>query len=373
MNTRTHILVALTAVAAALGAQKTPGAAVRLEQTFNAAAEALRTGDLDKAEAGFLQVLRADPRSMPALGNLGVVYSRQDRPAEAVKVYRQALKLAPNEPGLLLNLGLAHLKLDQYLEAKPLFADLVTRSPRNRQFRELFATSQLYTGDAAAAVADLERLAREPGDKAGALYLLALGYLKLQKAEDAAGAFSALLTELPPARAKFLEGRARLETGLFDEALGALLQAHESEPALPGLATELGKVYVSLRDADKATAHLRKALEQNPNDLEAAYYLGAQLVQTGDFAPGARYLERVRRLRPQLWGTAYYLGKAKLAMKEPVEAVTLLQEALRAAPGDRSVQYQLGRALLAAGKQAEGRAILSKVGSTAPAETLIRK
>ena len=372
MNTRIHILVALTAITAALGAQ-TPGAAVRLEQAFDAAAQALRGGDLEKAEAGFLQVLRSDPKSMPALGNLGVVYSRQDRPAEAVKVYRQALKLAPNEPGLLLNLGLAHLKLDQYAEAKPLFQDLVTRSPRNRQFRELLATSQVYTGDAAQAVADLERLAREPGEKAGSLYLLALGYLKLQKPEQAAGAFSALLAELPPARAKFLEGRARLETGLFDEALAVLQEAYQAEPALRGLETELGKVYVSLRDADQAVTHLRKALEQNPNDLEAAYYLGAQLVQSGGFASGAPHLERVRKLRPQLWGTAYYLGKAKLAMKHPEEAVTLLREALQAAPGDRSVQYQLGRALLAAGKQAEGRAMLAKVGSTAPVEAPIRK
>lgn len=372
MKTRIRILVALTAIAAALGAQS-PGAAVRLEQTFNAAAQALRAGDLEKAAAGFQEVLRGDPRSIPALGNLGVVYSRQDRPAEAVKVYRQALRLAPNEPGLLLNLGLAHLKMDQYAEAKPLFADLVMRRPRNRQFRELLATAQIYTGETAPAVAGLERLAREPGDNAGALYLLALGYLKLQKAAEAAAAFEALVAVLPAARAKYFEGRARLETGLFDEALTALRQAYQAEPTLPGLETELGKVYVSLRDADQAVTHLKKALEQNPNDLEAAYYLGAQLVQSGDFAGGAPYLERVRTLRPQLWGTAYYLGKAKLATKKPAEAVALLQEALQAAPGDRSVQYQLGRALLAAGKQAEGKAMLSKLGSTPPAEAPIRK
>lgn len=372
MNSRILNLVALTAIAAALGAQS-PGAAVRLEQTFNAASQALRAGDLAKAEAGFREVLKADPRSIPALGNLGVVYSRQDRPAEAVKAYRQALQLAPSEPGLLLNLGLAHLKMDQYAEAKPLFADLVMRSPRNRQFRELLATAQLYTGDTAQAVADLERLTREPGDKAGALYLLALGYLKLQRSAEAAATFEALLAVLPPARAKYFEGRARLETGLFDDALAALQQAYAGEPTLPGLETELGKVYVSLRDADQATQHLRKALEQNPSDLEAAYYLGAQLVQSGDVAAGAPHLERVRLLRPQLWGTAYYLGKAKLAMKQPAEAVTLLQEALRAAPGDRSVQYQLGRALMAAGKAAEGKAMLAKVGNSAPAEAPIRK
>src|SRR5512140_2774114 len=96
-------------------------AADSLSDVFQRAAAALAAGDYAAAESGFQQVLKASPNHLGALGNLGVVYSRSERPTEAIAVYRRALRLAPNEKGLLLNLGLAHLKSDAHAEALPYF------------------------------------------------------------------------------------------------------------------------------------------------------------------------------------------------------------------------------------------------------------
>ena len=51
-------------------------------------------------------VLKSQPDHIGALGNLGVIYSRSGRTHEAIEVYRRALKLAPNDAPLLVNLGL---------------------------------------------------------------------------------------------------------------------------------------------------------------------------------------------------------------------------------------------------------------------------
>ena len=105
------------------------GQTVSTEPLFGAAARDLQDGRFPEAEAGFTQVLRREPNNMGALGNLGVLYSRLNRPQKAIDIYRRALRLAPNEPGLLLNLGLAYLKLDDYSQAKPIFT-LLSKTDR---------------------------------------------------------------------------------------------------------------------------------------------------------------------------------------------------------------------------------------------------
>ena len=83
-------------------------AADPLAQVFEKASTALSKADYAAAEAGFQQVLKASPKHIGALGNLGVVYSRTLRFDKAIEVYRRALALSPSDKGLLLNLGLAY-------------------------------------------------------------------------------------------------------------------------------------------------------------------------------------------------------------------------------------------------------------------------
>ncbi len=72
-------------------------------------------------------------------------------------MYAHALDVAPSEPGLLLNLGLAYIKQGQYANALPVFARLVRVSPGNIQARELLATCQLYNGNLYTALESLQK------------------------------------------------------------------------------------------------------------------------------------------------------------------------------------------------------------------------
>ena len=56
---------------------------------------ALRQGDLDGAEKAFQQALAAHPDAVGAYANLGVVYMRRRRWAEALTMLRKAEELAP--------------------------------------------------------------------------------------------------------------------------------------------------------------------------------------------------------------------------------------------------------------------------------------
>jgi tetratricopeptide (TPR) repeat protein len=313
-------------------------------QLFEAGVNALRANRLAEAEAAFREVLRREPANLGALGNLGVLYSRQNKPNLAIDTYQRALRLAPAEPGLLLNLGLAYLKLDNHAAAKPLFARLSTP-----QARELHAICQLQTGEVAAARAALEQLPPTPA----VYHFLSLAYARQQDLPRAEATLAKLYAMLPPAEASYLEGRVWYDAALFDKALAAFEKS--------GHALETGKTLVSLRRNDEAAAALRRALEENPDDLEARYFLGALHVQQNEAQPALPLLEAVAAARPDLWGTSYYLGKAHLQLGNPRAALPLLETAAQRAPREANVHYQLARALQALGRAAAARQAFARV------------
>jgi len=340
----------------ALGLAAAPDDAVR--QIFESAARALSASDFPAAERGFQQVLLERPNHLGALGNLGVVYSRLQRFADAVRVYRQALKIAPADLQLNLNLGLAYLKQDDYQSAKPHLLKVLAAKPGHAQARELLATAQLFTGEVGPATETLETLRRSGGSSV--LYLLSVAYLKQQRREEARQVIAQLFAGLPPAQAHLLAGRAYYESTLFDEAAAELESARGLDPGLPGLWRELGKTYVSLRRSEDARKALEEALCRDGVDVEAQYFLGALLVQEGS-TEGVAHLEHVRESRPEFWGSYYYLGKQALANSAAGDAVRLLKKASHLRPDDASVLYLLTRALKAAGHHAESTEIARRL------------
>lgn len=329
-----------------------------LEATFNNAATALSRGDLSSAEQGFQSVLKAQPSNIGALGNLGVIYSRMGRTRDAVGVYRRALKLAPNQPGLLLNLGLAHLKEENHAAAKPLFEKLVSLRPADVRAKELLATSQVYTNEAAKALELLHSLPASPS----VLYATGLAHLKLGNRDKARQVLDeSLPAAMTAAQAALLRGKAFYDATLFDDAIKEYRTARQLDPALPGLSLELARALVSIRDNDAAEAELRGILKQHPSDPEAAYLLGALLVGLGKEAEAEPLLEISRTARPDGWGAYFYLGRAKLQRDQPVAAVALLEKAAELNPDDSTVLYQLSRALKAAGRDADARKASARV------------
>jgi Tfp pilus assembly protein PilF len=316
--------------------------------TFENAAAALSRGDLTAAETGFQAVLKQEPNNVGALGNLGVVYSRMGRASDSVTVYRRALKVAPNDPLLNLNLALAYLKQDDHRAARPLLQKVVDVQPNNTQARQLLATTQLFTGEVDAAMPQLEAMRGDPG----VLYFLAIGYLKQGNKQSAAQTMQEMFAKLQPAQANFLAGRAYYESTLFEESAAALEKARDLDAEVPGVWRELGKTYISLRQSEKARTALAEAIRRAPNDPEANYFFGAFLVQEGEMS-GVAHLKKARDARPEFWGSYYYLGKA-------TNDAALLQRAAELNPNEPSIYYQLARLLKAAGRDAEARTAAGK-------------
>jgi len=335
-------------------------AADALLPVFQKAVAALSSGDYATAEAGFQQVVKASPNHIGAWGNLGVVYSRTSRPGMAIDAYRRALRIAPQDKALMLNLGLIYVKQESYSDALPLFEKLVAANPANLQARELLATCQLQTGRVGTAIQGLEALRREDPNQGFVLYMVGIAYLKNKEPEKAREALTELVAKSPPAQSNFMLGKVYYESERFEEAAECFRTTLEADANYPGAHRELGKVLVSQRDP-AAEKEFAAALKQEPNDAEALYFLGGFLMQADRLEEALPPLQRAQKLNPGFWGTYFYLGKMKFQTGQPREAVPLLEKAAELNPGETSVYYQLGRALSATGREAEARKVMERV------------
>ncbi|MDX2152774.1 MAG: tetratricopeptide repeat protein [Bryobacteraceae bacterium] len=313
---------------------------------FEKATAALQRGDLPAARAGFEAVLAADPRNLPALGNLAVVCARQADYAKAEKLYRRALALAPANPILELNLGLALFKQQRFQDAAPHFRRVLSKQPAHAQARELLVTSLIQTGRAAEA---LDLLAPAPADD-GVLYLRGLALSRLGRHDEARRTFESLFQVTTPARARYLSGRAHAEAGAYEQALADLEEAARLDPSLEGVHRAAAKALIALRRYDEASAHLARALQRDPHDIESRYLRGAIHVQLAEWIQGRGELDRVVQERPASWGTHYYLGRAFLGERNAAAAVKALEQAAALAPDRAPVFFQLVRAYQMAGR-----------------------
>ena len=107
----------------------------------------------------------------------------------------------------------------------------------------------------------------------------------------------------------FEEPRKLLREGKFDDAIATLEDLQTKNPAMPGLAHELGLAYYKKADYLKAIAALQKAEQENPKDAEATQLLGISAYLAGRPADAIPALEKVQTWFPSAnVDAAYILG-----------------------------------------------------------------
>ena len=205
-----------------------------------------RSGDLKGAADSFEGASRLDPKNDEALLELGRIYMKTNRPADAEVKFRAVLGLQANSPGALQGLALS---LDQ--QNKPDAAD-----------------------------AYREYLAVQPQDNAARGRLVHF-LVQQQKFDEAL----AELDKTAPGQSPSLENlklKADIQIGQkkLDEAIVTLKQAVALAPNDAQLHGGLGRTYLQTRDFPDAEKELKAALNLDRSnltywkDLSSTYYLG---------------------------------------------------------------------------------------------------
>ena len=285
------LLVALVMMPTRLMAQS-------LDDLWKSGNAAQSLGKYEDAEKIWKQVIKIDPNNSGAYNNLGNALSDQKKLEEAITAYRKAIELDPKFAAAYYNLGVV---------------------------------------------------------------LSDLG-----KKEDAIAAYRQAIKLQPDADAYNNLGNALDDLGKKEEAINAYRKAIELDPKYTKAHYNLGYVLDSLGKLEEASAAYRKAIELDPNDAHVAYNnLGIALYGQEKLEEAINAYQKAIQLDPNYAFPYRGLGDALRKQGQLEKAINAYRKAIELDPKFAQAYYGLSMALSGLGKKEEASAAYRKAAHNA--------
>lgn len=222
------------------------------------------TDSLVQAEQLFREALKIDPnnaRNALLFSNLGTVLKRMGRTDEAIEAYTMALNITPYSTAMLLNRGT--LYLDKGLDSKAYvdFCNVIDLISENIEARLYRAYIYMQRREYKEARIDYNVIVgKEPSHKAARIGLAMLDQLEgnLTGARDKLNLLIGEFTD--DASLLIMRANLDLERGYPEAAVLDLEEALRLNPKDAETTVQLGDVYLSLKDKDKALKAYEKAI-----------------------------------------------------------------------------------------------------------------
>ena len=149
--------------------------------------------------------------------------------ADAARIYQDLVKAVPNDPGLLMNLGMALAMGGQEADAIAPLQKAVALNPKLLPAHMFLGSSYLARGDAASAVAPLERVVAARPSDVESRRLLAQAYSGVGRTADAVSQLRKI-TELAPALPAAWHALGHAYNALAQEAMSTFDDQTDGEP-----------------------------------------------------------------------------------------------------------------------------------------------
>jgi tetratricopeptide (TPR) repeat protein len=305
------------------------------------------TGELDKATQIYQEEIDNYPRGL-AYANLGVVYAEQGKYEQAAEVTRQAVLLAPDQPGSYVNLANFTLALQHLDETRQIIHNAQARKMDNAVFHSALYALPFLVADFAGMAEQQRWFAGHPGYENWGLAL----------ASDTA-AYGGHLTQAQELTKRAVDSAVREDS----KENGAIWQA---------LAAQREAAYGNTAEARQMAAEALKLAPASP-DAESEAALAVALA--GDTARAeslAQDLGKRIPLNTQMQG--FWLpaiqGQVALNRKNPASALKALQPSSAIELGQIDFVlnlsclypvYMRGEAYLAAGQGSAAAAEFQKI------------
>lgn len=231
------------------------GPSAELAAIADRAKQAMATNRFEDAAALYRQILQALPNEPGILMNLGMALSMAGHSQEAIDPLTRALKLQPTLLPASLFLGQSYVETGKSEDAVAPLRTYVTAMPRNTQARALLASALLMSGHHRDAATEFRRVSQETPADAKAWYGLVQAYDALsQEAIDA-------LAKTPeaPVYEPLLLADALEREGKLEEAFAFYKLSLEKLPRLRSTHDALARLYTKTGHADWAAQQTTKA------------------------------------------------------------------------------------------------------------------
>lgn len=298
-----------------------------LLQQVRQAAHAAEQGNAQAAMEIAQKLLAEHPRFAPAIKLKAMLLEQAGRDTEAGVLYEEALRLAPNDPDLLLKVGISRLRAQQNEEAIRLLEHCVRILPQD--------------GDAQFYLAQAYHLNGQDD--------LALGAMQQSvKAEPGNAPILQKYGELLCSQKDFAQGLQWLQRA-------AAIDAH-----LPRMDYDIAWADYNLMELAPAAEFATRAVRAHPDDANALQLLAMAQLKQQHWQDAKDSFERMLSLGANSAELLQNLGQCELELKDYTAAAARLQAALHMDPTLILAHFYLSRvyALLGRSEDAQREAAL---------------
>ncbi len=316
---RSFLAISVAATLATIvGAQAgNPSINSQLMQQLQQALALAQRGDRQGAMRIDLQLLEQNPKFVPAIKLKGMLLEESGQAAEAGATDEEGLKLAPNDPDLLLKTGIY----------------------------------KLASGERELAIKLLQRCTRILPSDGDAQYYLAQAYHLNGQDNLALPAMRASLKAQPDNHDVWQKyGELLCSTGDCAGGLRWLLKTQRADTALPRIDFDIATANYKLMDFDGAARYAGRAVQSQPDDLKSLQLLATSNGKLAHWQEAKTAYERIRALKGDDAETLLGLGQCELELKSYQSAVETLQSVLRLDPNRFLAHFYLSRAYAAMGR-----------------------
>jgi tetratricopeptide (TPR) repeat protein len=251
-----------------------------------------QAGRLPDAEAGYRQVLTADPNNATAMYGLGTVALQVGEIDIAVDLIRRAIELNGEWAEACYRLGRAYQARGELDAAIIALRKAVALSPVLFEAQYNLAVCLQVEGEIDKAITAYEAaLALKPND-AAALFQLSVALHGAGRRDDSITALRKTIAVKPDHPDAYCNLGAELwDKGLFEEALAEFRRAVELAPQNPSANINLTNALWQTGRIGEAIAVQRRVVAFRPDDADAHRTLGVLLLLSGDYEEGLGHFE----------------------------------------------------------------------------------
>jgi tetratricopeptide (TPR) repeat protein len=310
----TAVLLTLTLSATIVAAAQSAEMAARADQ----AKQAMAADRFDEAAAIYREILQKLPDEPGILMNLGMALAMSGQSKEAIQPLSRALELRPTLMPAALFLGQSHLDLGQPEQAIAPLQKFVTAQPANLQARQMLASANLMAGRHQQAAAEFRKVTQQAPADAKGWYGLVQSYDALsQETLDALTKTAEGSVYEPLLMADALESEGKLE-----QAFAFYKQSLEKLPNLRATHEALARIYTKTGHADWAAQQTAKARQLAPACAEgAAAGAGAAAKAPAAAAGGAKDAKDGKNAECEFRAKRYLNTITAVAKREDAESL----------------------------------------------------